>query len=942
MANNESKLSLENAKWAAKELKRLPPQARVQIMLASNRRNFPEFEKVALENGILNIKGVWEGIEDIKRQRAQGVNISIDNENENRNNSKEDSKISSRISTGAGIGMALLDRNSEYKRFNKFSKKYAEDIAKEWEKKYGAKFKTTAQVQQTASPKPLTRFQQMAQPGKKISVRVNSSNVNWGTLIPGTNKDGVEEISPHWTRARTKEEAFQLALLERYDRLAQISPATADEWVRKFKDPEVEKAIARKKAFDTKLRAEWESAFTPSQLNDPKTRSIIENGIRQRRRPTTVTSKGITQQNTNSVLSNSALDKNDPNKITEFKKILEKKTLSQKDLDILLLDNSERIKSAEKLLGRNLTSIEKIAILNAHFTGFGETGKSGGPAGAYNYTQEQLAKKAQILNEAGFDRDQRRQIIESGIAGHDSGQPNRSAWTPFIYTLPGSPQPNSFENDQSSGNQPPPKGLRKKLSYYSPGQIRNRTAARVKNRALNSKIGQSFQKTLLGKFTSKLNLASNKLKKLRKFLDPISYLEKLFLRSAIGSVASAIGGFLTSALSAIAGVVVSVATTAIGIASIIIGKVLAGIGASFTAVGLPILVVLAFVLLIIVALIAILFAPASGEDTIPEDVIVESPYAGISYFKVGPKQVLNGENITYQIGLIHDSREAKCDLEDITFVDAIPPQSTLVEGSELTTGSYRIDSDPETIVKWKLTENLASSKGFAPMSFTFKITINPEDDVTITNRIYIEGCAAEISTPDDSGDLFEGANSPPTTDDCGNANYASIMGTIRRRFNVNAANFGDPLCNFSLEKLRQVLSRFESDPEKVDFFVKIAQCESVGNGPNGYGSSNNTWGHFQMDSSYTNGRVDPFKPWNEEKNTKGDVPWQRQAQNAVSYNKVQAGLGNNFEAWQTAYCFCYYPKYRNNRKLCGDIDEARKIQTPAECNNSCIPRIVNN
>ncbi len=565
--------------------------------------------------------------------------------------------------------------------------------------------------------------------------------------------------------------------------------------------------------------------------------------------------------------------------------------------------------------------------------------------------RRQRDEAAAIQNQSRLSKALRRNPtanIPQPLNPSQQAQPNTTAWTPIpSNTLPGAQPPNTLANKTTpntlkGGQSAPPqanKTLRSKLVYYSPGQIRSRAIASAQHRAVNSKIGQRFQKTKLGKLSSRLNLASKKLKNLT---NPLNFLLNLFKRSLIGSVASAIGGVFTTALSAIAGSILGIGGTVISVASIVLAKILTGIGVSLSAVSLPLAILIALIIFLVITIFSIFFAPSGDDTLIPEEAIVESPYAGISYFKVGPREISNGENITYQIGLIHDSREAKCDLEDITFVDAIPPQSTLVEGSELTTGSYRIDSDPETIVKWKLTENLASSKGFAPMSFTFKITINPEDDVTITNRIYIEGCAAEISTPDDSGDLFEGANSPPTTDDCGNANYASIMSTIRRRFNVNAANFGDPLCNFSLEKLRQVLSRFESDPEKVDFFVKIAQCESVGNGPNGYGSSNNTWGHFQMDSSYTNGRVDPFKPWNEEKNTKGDVPWQRQAQNAVSYNKVQAGLGNNFEAWQTAYCFCYYPKYRNNRKLCGDIEDARKIQTPAACNNSCIPRVVNN
>lgn len=88
-----------------------------------------------------------------------------------------------------------------------------------------------------------------------------------------------------------------------------------------------------------------------------------------------------------------------------------------------LLSDENRLVKAEEvlqekhLLEQPLSEEQKAAILEAHYVGQGERGKDAAKtAGVYNYTREQLRQKAEILDRAGFSKDQRRALIEAGIA----------------------------------------------------------------------------------------------------------------------------------------------------------------------------------------------------------------------------------------------------------------------------------------------------------------------------------------------------------------------------------------------------------------------------------------------------------------------------------------------------------------------------------------------
>jgi hypothetical protein len=82
------------------------------------------------------------------------------------------------------------------------------------------------------------------------------------------------------------------------------------------------------------------------------------------------------------------------------------------------LDDRERVDKAVQLLKRNLKDKEKEALLGAHNQGKGETGKDGNDAGVYNYTEGQILRKAKILSEAGFSKEDRRVLMEAGLVGN--------------------------------------------------------------------------------------------------------------------------------------------------------------------------------------------------------------------------------------------------------------------------------------------------------------------------------------------------------------------------------------------------------------------------------------------------------------------------------------------------------------------------------------------
>lgn len=81
--------------------------------------------------------------------------------------------------------------------------------------------------------------------------------------------------------------------------------------------------------------------------------------------------------------------------------------------DASLLSDADRLKMSEELLARSrpLTKAQRDAILEAHEVGLTE-GRGFG-----SYTTADLAAKARVLRKAGFDQEEVRKLMESGMTG---------------------------------------------------------------------------------------------------------------------------------------------------------------------------------------------------------------------------------------------------------------------------------------------------------------------------------------------------------------------------------------------------------------------------------------------------------------------------------------------------------------------------------------------
>ncbi len=131
-------------------------------------------------------------------------------------------------------------------------------------------------------------------------------------------------------------------------------------------------------------------------------------------------------------------------------------------------------------------------------------------------------------------------------------------------------------------------------------------------------------------------------------------------------------------------------------------------------------------------------------------------------------------------------------------------------------------------------------------------------------------------------------NVPPNNNTC--------PGTHDYVLNNPLGNFGDPECNFSITDLTEYLEQI--DPTNVADWLTIILDES-GNNPNSWLTGDpsalyhspdpaGAWGLFQMGRG-KNGQYDH-----------GDVVWQLQVYNAVSYNNYLISIGIPFCYWEAA------------------------------------------
>lgn len=234
---------------------------------------------------------------------------------------------------------------------------------------------------------------------------------------------------------------------------------------------------------------------------------------------------------------------------------------------------------------------------------------------------------------------------------------------------------------------------------------------------------------------------------------------------------------------------------------------------------------------------------------------------GLSITKSGPKAVGNGENIKDNIYVTYSGT---AEIAEIEIIDKIPDGTTFVE--EGTTGKYSKSPDGKEIT-WKLKDNTQSIKDQL-ITYSFDIVLHPN----IPDTYVVNNVSPRLTS-------YGSGGGPPNTNTC-SGKY--------KLDNPIGQNYGDPSCTFTKDDLYLMLK--EKDPEFADdWFFNIIRCESSYN-PNAFfgGSpdSAGAWGLYQMGRG-KNGEFDH-----------GDVVWQDQTINAITYNN--RNIHKSFRYWACA------------------------------------------
>lgn len=234
----------------------------------------------------------------------------------------------------------------------------------------------------------------------------------------------------------------------------------------------------------------------------------------------------------------------------------------------------------------------------------------------------------------------------------------------------------------------------------------------------------------------------------------------------------------------------------------------------------------------------------------------------------GPPEKENDIILDYTVTITHDPSIAP-PIENIEVYDTLPAGAELVE-----TSGFVVDKNASPHV-WPLS-NTSNQK-----IFTIRIRPNTTDA-----NFYYTVSARTIAGPTGSS----GTNVPPSNSDCG-GKYAQTFIA-----NGNQENFGDPVCDYTEDKLYDQLKK--EDPENADVWYYLAYCESSVNGvyrnPNAYlmasTSGSGAYGLYQMN---------PAGKSTSGPNDVGNVVWSLNATNAILTNRhlVSIGLGP-FAYWQ--------------------------------------------
>jgi uncharacterized repeat protein (TIGR01451 family) len=268
--------------------------------------------------------------------------------------------------------------------------------------------------------------------------------------------------------------------------------------------------------------------------------------------------------------------------------------------------------------------------------------------------------------------------------------------------------------------------------------------------------------------------------------------------------------------------------------------------------------------------------------------------------KTGPSTARRGDQLLYTITIAYPNTAS-----DVIVTDVIPV------GTQFFTATQRVTCDgggPCTSSSKTVTWSAKANGLTPPLDTSFTLSLRAtQDNAWVVNILNGSVVAA--------GPVSSGYNPPAPASSCG-GKYASYVG----RNWLLPLNYGDPLCNFTKEKLKDLLIAQEKTLHPTDYmkfvnfwFVNIVPGES-GFNPNAWAApvgqqaaidGCGAWGLFQMGSTMENenGRRTcrpaqaPPAPGKNGVYDRGDVNWEEQAKNAFMYNKVL--LQCDFWYWST-------------------------------------------
>lgn len=264
----------------------------------------------------------------------------------------------------------------------------------------------------------------------------------------------------------------------------------------------------------------------------------------------------------------------------------------------------------------------------------------------------------------------------------------------------------------------------------------------------------------------------------------------------------------------------------------------------------------------------------------------ETPVTTLTLTKSGPSTGSANELLRYEMHAI-----STVPTTDITITDTIPTNTQFSSA----TGNYTCDNGTCNSASRRITWHTKDMTN--PQDATVSLTVKVNSGVSNTKIINVASATSEEQT------AVAGAYVSPADINSCSGKYASY---ISGRNNLLPKNYGDPQCSFTKDKLYAFLMQQENRNTKfVNYwFYDIIPGES-GYNPNAFAppvgeqariDAGGAWGLFQMGSSTPPGSQPPA-PGKNGPYDRGDVNWEVQATNAITYNRTK--LQCDFWYWAT-------------------------------------------